>query len=60
MPPPQEAVKMDRQKIHLAFQKARMITGMIQGTMGLEGQGLDRKSLRALTKMTVKELLEIR
>jgi hypothetical protein len=30
---------------------------MLQGTMSLEGQGLDRKTLHELKKMTVKELL---
>ena len=30
---------------------------MLQGTMGLEGQGLDRKTLREMTRRTTLELL---
>lgn len=37
--------------------KADMITGMLQGTMGLEGQGLDEESLRKLNEMTIKDLV---
>ena len=40
-----------------AVRKARRITRMLQGTMGLEGQGLDRKTLREMTKKTARELL---
>jgi hypothetical protein len=40
------------------FKKARKITKMLQGTMGLEGQALDRKTLKIMTRITVKELLK--
>lgn len=30
---------------------------MLQGTMGLEAQGLDRKTLREMTMRTARELL---
>lgn len=45
-------------RIREAIRKARRITAMLQGTMGLEGQGLGRKTLNAMTKLTAKELLE--
>jgi hypothetical protein len=54
--PPQEVV-VQRQKIRQAFLKARKITGMLQATMGLEGQALDERTLKAMTKQTVRELL---
>jgi hypothetical protein len=40
-----------------ALRKARMVTRMLQGTMGLEGQGLDRATRRTMTKRTATELL---
>lgn len=54
--PPQE-VRFSRQTIRQVIRKARKITGMLQGTMGLEGQALDKKTLRAMTKQTARELL---
>ena len=40
-----------------ALRKAKRISGMLQGTMGLEGQALDRQSLRMMTKRTAREIL---
>lgn len=40
-----------------ALKKARRITSMLQGTMGLEGQALDRRTLWSMTKQTARELL---
>ncbi len=40
-----------------ALRKARKITAMLQGTMGLEGQGLDRKTLREMIKRTAPSFL---
>jgi len=57
--PPQE-VSIPRQKVRQVLLKARKITGMLQGTMGLEGQALDKQTLRAMTKQTAKELLVTR
>jgi hypothetical protein len=57
--PPQMG-RTDSQRIRRALQTARMITGMLQGTMGLEGQGLDKQSLKGMTKKTALELLNAR
>jgi len=46
------------QKYRRALEQARKITGMLQGTMGLEGQGLDKRTLKMMTKRTAKELLD--
>ncbi len=56
--PPQE-VRFSVEKRKQALRRAKRITRMLQGTMGLEGQGLDRKTLRELTKRTARELLGI-
>lgn len=60
--PPQEVMKIDTQTLQprLAIRKAKMITAMLQGTMGLEGQALDRKTLRAMTKETTRDLMATR
>jgi hypothetical protein len=50
-------VTQDRQNVRLAIRKARMITGMVQGTMSLEGQGLDKKTLRKLNRRTLLDIL---
>lgn len=49
-----------RQEVRDAIRKARKLMGMVQGTMGLEGAALDRKTLRAMTKEATYELLGIR
>lgn len=46
-----------RQDVRRALLVARRVTRMLQGTMGLEGQGLDKGSLRAITRKTALELL---
>ena len=46
-----------RLTLRQAILQARKITAMLQGTMGLEGQGLDRKFLREMRQATVRELL---
>lgn len=40
------------------IRRSRRITSMVQGTMGLEGQALDKRILWELTKETAKEYLE--
>ncbi len=40
-----------------AVHHARRLTGMLQGTMGLEGQALDRATLRQMERRTAGELL---
>jgi hypothetical protein len=40
-----------------AIRIAKRITGMLQGTMGLEGQALDRKTLKQMSRQTTNELL---
>jgi len=42
-----------------ALRIAKRITGMLQGTMGLEGQALDRQTLKQLSHETAKELLGV-
>ena len=44
--------------IRKAIQKSHRLASMLQGTMGLEGQGLDRKALKQIRKQTAKELIE--
>lgn len=41
-----------------AIRKAREINRMLQGTMALEGQGLPRKTLKKMMKLTARELIE--
>src|SRR5580700_6511493 len=40
-----------------AFKKAKRIVGHVQGTMGLEAQAVDQKTLNDLVEQTVSELL---
>jgi hypothetical protein len=49
--------QLDRQTVRHAIRKARRITRMLQGTMGLEGQGLDKQTLRRMKRETVSDLL---
>ena len=46
-----------RQTVRQAIIRARKITAMLQGTMGLEGQGFDPKFLREMKQATVRDLL---
>lgn len=55
MPP--QGDRSVRQTVREAILKARKITAMLQGTMGLEGQGLDPKYLREMRHATVRDLL---
>jgi hypothetical protein len=50
--------RLDRQAIRQAIRKARRITGMLQGTMGLEGQALDKQTLRRMKRLTIEDLLQ--
>jgi hypothetical protein len=43
-----------------AILKARRITSMLQGTMSLEGQGLDKQTLREMTKRSARDFLALR
>jgi hypothetical protein len=49
--------RFDRQVLRRAIRKARRLTGMLQGTMGLEGQGLDKQTLRRMKRLTIQDLL---
>lgn len=40
-----------------AIRRAKVVVSMLQGTMGLEGQGLDRKTLREMRRQTIRDLL---
>jgi transcriptional regulator with XRE-family HTH domain len=40
-----------------AERKAATLVGMVQGTSGLEGQGVDRETLERMKRQTVHELL---
>jgi hypothetical protein len=44
-------------EVRRAVRDARRVTNMLQGTMSLEGQGLDGKTLRELKRTTILELL---
>lgn len=55
MPAPQ--LPNTTQDLRKVVRKARQIMAMLQGTMGLEGQGLDRKILRDMKKRTISDLL---
>jgi hypothetical protein len=54
--PPEDTIP-NRQLIRVALQKARKVSARLQGTMGLEGQGLDRATLREMTKRSAREWL---
>lgn len=40
-----------------AIRRATQIVGMVQGTMGLEDQGMDQQTVRRLTKRNAQKLL---
>ncbi len=40
-----------------AERKARLLVGLVQGTSGLEGQGVERGTLDAMVERTTRELL---
>jgi hypothetical protein len=45
------------ERLRNAMRKARRVVRMVQGTMGLEGQALDREQLRKIKRMTAIEIL---
>jgi hypothetical protein len=47
-----------RADIRYALLRAKVIMSMLQGTMALEGQGLDKKTVREMTKQTAEDLLK--
>lgn len=57
---PSQEDSIPRHQVRQALLKARKITGMLQGTMGLEGQALDKRTLKVMTKQTARELLTSR
>jgi hypothetical protein len=60
MPVPELRPRYPFNARRLALTKARRLTGMLEGTMSLEGQGLDKKTLRAMTKQSARDLLAAR
>jgi transcriptional regulator with XRE-family HTH domain len=52
-----EVADVDELREEQAKRKARRLTEQIQGTMGLESQGVGSKQLDRMTKQTVHELL---
>lgn len=50
---------LDREAMRRVIRSARRITGMLQGTMGLEGQGLDKQTLRKMKRLTIEDLLRV-
>jgi hypothetical protein len=54
--PPRDSTP-ERQIVREAIRRARKITAMVQGTMGLEAQGLSPKFLHGLKKQTIRNLL---
>jgi hypothetical protein len=58
VPPQDVGPKIDWPAHRKALRKAKMLAGMLQGTMGLEGQGLDKRTLRAMTKRAAEGFLK--
>lgn len=61
--PPQEVIRlrsMPRSAALQVFRKARKINVMLQGTMSLEGQDLDKHTLKSMKNQTIRDLLAIR
>lgn len=54
VPPP----SVSRPELRQAIRKAKKLVAMLQGTMGLEGQGLDRKTLREFRREAIAHLLD--
>ena len=46
-----------RLKREQAERKAKKLVALVQGTSGLEGQAVDRKSVESMVKQTTHELL---
>ncbi len=52
--------KIPFQILREAMLKARRITSMLQGTMSLEGERLDRQTRREMTKRSARDFLALR
>lgn len=52
------SVNLRDETLRKVIRRAKQLTSMLQGTMVLEGQGLDKKFLREMKRKTIKELLE--
>jgi transcriptional regulator with XRE-family HTH domain len=52
-----ETIDAEQLRERQAVQRAARLVGMVQGTMGLESQAIDKKSLESLTKRNVNRLL---
>jgi transcriptional regulator with XRE-family HTH domain len=52
-----ETVDADELRERQAKLRAAALVGMVQGTMGLEAQGVDQKTMESLTKRRVNRLL---
>lgn len=58
-PMPLPTYRPNKQSMRDVIRRARKITGMLQGTMGLEGQGLDKQTLRRMKRETIGDLLRL-
>ena len=56
MPVPPASVS--RLELRQAIKKAKKLVAMLQGTMGLEGQGLDRRTVREFRREAIAHLLD--
>jgi DNA-binding XRE family transcriptional regulator len=52
-----ETIDADELREKQAKLRAAGLVGMVQGTMGLESQGVDQKTMASLTKRRVNQLL---
>lgn len=52
-----ETVDADELRERQANLRAARLVGMVQGTMGLEAQGVDQKTIESLTKRNANRLL---
>ena len=55
---PVSPASVSRGELKRAIKKAKKLVAMLQGTMGLEGQGLDFKTLRKLRRKAIAHLLD--
>jgi transcriptional regulator with XRE-family HTH domain len=52
-----ETIDADELRERQAMKRAARLTGMVQGTMGLESQALDQKAMDSMTRRNVNRLL---
>ena len=52
-----EVVDADKMREEQAKSRASRIVGIVQGTMGLESQGVDKKAVKRLQKRSAQRLL---